>query len=295
MSDALPSPVQFVRGLSDSLQPNRLEALKEVKLWMEEHGSSYEFTSVEIDQLWRALQLCLWMADKRPVQQQVAAETVLFGRKINRDLLIDWNRGFWFNIERIYETIDKYRIPKFHLLLRIYVAEMFHQAREEKFDNAFIEGIIGGFTANIRKSTGAYIHVLSVFLEELILTLGADQPLRDLVPEDAFTRFIKVATYVVDNCETVQLTLLKKACDSIVSDARVVQYSIAMRNQLKQLLQRKAKDKDLHQDARDVLYECMDRIDAVPVAEERRVVKKTKVDPVSEPVRATKKTKVLLK
>ena len=250
------SPVSFARGLSDPLQPNRLKALKAFNQWMDKFGTSYEFTPKEVDQVWRALQLTLWMADKRPVQQQVAAECVLFARKISPSLLADWNRGFWYNIERIYETIDKHRVAKFHLLIRIYIAELFHQMNSRSFDPEFVQSMVHGITNNVDKALGAYIQLVTVFIDEL--QIYSD------IPETAFLALLDPALQVVRTAAERPLSLISKTVEKILTNPFVINHSAAACSLVKTTVKAAAMSKTLEQDTRDALFQCLDQIDKVP-------------------------------
>ena len=258
------SPVSFARGLSDPLQVNRLRALKSLSAWMDRCGSVYEFSPTEIDQVWRALQLTLWMADKRPVQQQVAAECVLFVRKIHGRYLVEWNRGFWYNIERMYETVDKYRVPKVHLLIRIYLSEMFHQMNERGFELSFVESLVSAITSNLHKAVGAYIQVISVYLDELHNEIGEVKFTEAVGSESAAIALIQPALHVVGLAGQVPLSLVSRTVEKFLVDPRIVNYSSTVRETIKTAVRTAAMSKKLEQDVRDVLYACIDQIDAIP-------------------------------
>ena len=256
----VPSPITFARGLSDSLQPNRLRALKGLNVWMDKYGVGYPFTSLEIDQLWRALQLTLWMADKRPVQQQVAAECVLFTRKVS--CLVEWNRGFWYNIERIYETVDKFRVPKIHLLIRIYMSELFHQLRSRNWDLECISALMSGITSNVHKSVGAYIQLISVFVDELSLEI-APATFSD-IPSKALAALLAPAFHTLEGGHP--LSLITQTVDKLFTNPKILNSSA--RDLVRQKIKFAAISKKIEQDVREVLCACLDTIDATPVVEQ---------------------------
>ena len=281
------SPVTFAKSLSDPLQPNRLQALKSLKSWMDRWGSTYEFSSEEIDQLWRALQLSLWMADKREVQQQVAADTVLFIRKIDPVYVVEWNRGFWFNIEKIYETVDKYRIPKIHLLIRIYVAELFHQMSHRSWNQDFVAACSAGIVENLHRAVGAYIQFLTVFLPELEATVSDSSSLKSAIKSSAtFKALLNPVMNVVHKGDDIPLSVLGKAIEGVLSNEKVVGFSPIVRNWMKSEIQQIAMAQETSQDVRDKLYGCLDLMDAIPA---KPIVKKRKSSDLVEKQPKTKK------
>ncbi len=286
VQSSVSSPVRFARGLSDSFQNTRLNTMKELNQWMAAHGASHEFTSVELDQLWRALQYSFWMADKRPVQQQFAAEAVLMIRQINKKYLVEWNRAFWFNMERIYETIDKFRIPKFHLLLRIYLAEMFHQIEQ---DPSLASPLVSGFVDNIHKSNGAYMHIVSIMVDEL--KYDAEKSLKDLIPsESTLMSLLEIAFNVLNNTSTFPVSLSGKVCECILTRSEIIQYSVTVRETVHSNIQRVAMDKKTEQEVRDILYGALDQIDAIPIPVVASVPKKRKsTDNAQETKKKSKK------
>ena len=272
-SMSISSPISFARGLADPLQPNRLKALAGLNAWMEESGAEYDFTSVEIDQLWHALHYTMWMADKRPVQQQVAAESILLVRKIKPELVTEWNRGFWMNLDRIYETIDKYRIPKFHLFIRIYVSEMFHQMHLRSWEAGFVAACIKGIVSNLEKSAGAYIQLLSVFVPELEATVGDN--FRGVISKaSTFRMLLKPALTVVKRGQQVPLSLVSKAISEVLTNDKVVKYSIKTREWMKSEMQTVAMDKETSQEVRELLFAALEGMDGAVV----KISKKSRVE-----------------
>jgi citrate lyase gamma subunit len=257
---SITSPVKFAKGLSDPIQDTRLATMELLKSWMESKGIDYEFTSIELDQLWRALQYSFWMCDKRPIQQQFAAESALFIRKIKPEFVIEWNRAFWFNIERIYQTLDKYRVPKFHLLIRIYISEMINQMMIREFEIEFVDKVIQGFIENVLHASGAYIHVTSIFIDELLAITGEDK-----IPEYSMMKLCKIGLNVVENIEKFPTSVVAKTCDTFLTNSVVIQYSQSIRSTVKNTIQSVAMRKETDQDVRDILFGFIEVIDGIPV------------------------------
>jgi hypothetical protein len=255
------SPVKFAKGLSDPIQDTRLSTMESLKAWMALNGGTHEFSSIELDQFWRGLQYSYWMCDKRPIQQQVAAESVLFIRTIRPEYILDWNRAFWLNIERIYQTLDKYRVPKFHLLIRIYLSEMINQMLHANFEEQFVGKMIDGFIQNVRKSTGAYIHVVSIFIDELVSVVGED--LEDKI-QSSMIKIVKIGLHVIEHIDQFPLSVVTKSCETFLTHRYIIQYSDSIRSAVRGTIQSVAMDKKTDQDVRDVLYGFLETIDAIP-------------------------------
>lgn len=264
------SPVDFAKGLSDPLQPNRLTALKNLNAWMDKNGMKHQFTSIEMDQFWRALQYTLWMADKRPVQQQVAAEIVLLIRKIDPSFATEWNRGFWFNLDKMYESVDKYRIPKFHLLIRIYVAELFAQMKSRDWDFEFVRDIMKVIPQNLTKAVGAYMQLMTVFLPELVATIESENLRLNIKPRKVFHQLLKPFLFLIENQSRFPISIVSKAIEAILADARVVNYSPETRELIKTTIQATAMNKQTTQDVREILFAAIETIESIPAKKTKK-------------------------
>ena len=266
------SPVSFAKGLADPLQHNRSKALAELSNWMDKSGATHEFTGVEMDQLWNALQYTMWMADKRPVQQQVAAESVLLVRKITPSQVAEWNRAFWFNLERIYESIDKYRVPKFHLFIRIYVAEMFHQMQQRAWESSFVTKCIDGIVSNLRKSIGAYIQLLTVFVPELAATVGEQEFRSSIAKASTFRTLLQPAVRILKRSNEVPLSVVSKAVSEVLTNELVVSYTSKTRDWIKSEMQSVAMNKETSQEVRDLLFSAVEEICIVRAAKKSKIL-----------------------
>lgn len=79
--------------------------------------------------LWKGLYFGVWMADKRPVQQELAVNVALLLEDIPREKQIMWMDCFWETMQAAWENLDKHRIGKYLLFIRIVVAESFKVMR----------------------------------------------------------------------------------------------------------------------------------------------------------------------
>ena len=197
-------------------------------------------------------------------------------------------------MDRMYETVDKYRVPKFHLLIRIHVAELFHQIQQREWDTEFATECMSGVVSNLHASTGAYIQFLAVFLPELTATAG--ESLRDSIKKDSTWKcLLRPALNVVEKANQLPLSLVTKTVESVLSNEKVVNYSIKIRKWVKSEIQKVALAKDTAQDVRDILCGCMDQIDALPMPIEDAVVTLSEVKKVKKTNTATEEPVALKK
>jgi hypothetical protein len=259
------TPVQFAKGLSDSFQETRSATLDDLIKWMESSGSSHSFNDKELDQLWRALLYSFWMSDKRPVQQRMAVQAVLLIRNLtDEDMVVEWDRAFWFNLKLIYKNIDKYRIPKFQMFIRIYLAEFFHTIIKLDFNN--LSKFISNLISNCLEIPTVYISILNLAIDELSGLI----PLGD-IKISQFKQIIEIGLICLKKSNCLPESVIKKSCDHFLSDPRVVSHSNKVRDHIIEALNTAGMDKGLEdQSIREVIFSTIEKIQEIPKKKKSR-------------------------
>lgn len=120
--------MRFARKLAANDNKKRRSAVKGLNAWLKirsEQSPNGVMDELEMRKLWRGLFFCMWLADKTPVQNELAcniAELVHCFETTNgvRNWLLVCGktmRGEW-------GRLDKYRIDKFYTLLRHIIHEV---------------------------------------------------------------------------------------------------------------------------------------------------------------------------
>lgn len=73
--------------------------------------------------LWKGLYYSMWLADKTPVQLDLAERLATMMHAFRGDLGVDFQRAFWRTIVREWHTLDHHRLDKYYALIRRYVRE----------------------------------------------------------------------------------------------------------------------------------------------------------------------------
>jgi len=77
--------ISFARRLADNEKANRDVAVKQLRTWL---GKKSNLTESDLLKIWKGLFYCMWMSDKAPVQQELAATISklihCFGTNYNR-------------------------------------------------------------------------------------------------------------------------------------------------------------------------------------------------------------------
>lgn len=174
------SEVKFARKLAANETPKRREAILGLTKFLtarskaEKDGSLPE---IELRKLWRGLFFSMWLADKQPVQAELADkiaklihcfETVEGARSwllvCGRTLRGEWGK------------LDKYRLDKFYGLLRRVVHEGFAWGREGGWHAGRVEAVAAALTDGYfahPTPNGVRLHVADLYVDELFAAGGA--------------------------------------------------------------------------------------------------------------------------
>lgn len=66
----LTAELRFARVLASNDKKTRTQAVKRVRAWLANRKLAH--TELDMTKLWKGLFYCMWMADKRPVQHELA-------------------------------------------------------------------------------------------------------------------------------------------------------------------------------------------------------------------------------
>ncbi|WFD36746.1 hypothetical protein MCUN1_003633 [Malassezia cuniculi] len=158
---------------------------------------------LELAKLWKGIFYCFWMSDKPLVQQALAqelADLVLAVAGVTADekrtkpdaralSAFDFYAGFWHTIAKEWLGIDKFRIDKYYMLMRRYVAVGLRLLKAYSWHPELVEhfqGILSGkggpLVANdVHVPDSIAYHVSDVYLDELERVTSEDEKL-PLIP-----------------------------------------------------------------------------------------------------------------
>lgn len=137
----------------------------------------------DLQKLWRALWFAMWHSDTPLVQQKLAkdlAELFLQTQAKNEIVFVE---AFWFIMLREWETLDRYRINKFYMLVRFVLSAQLTRLKLSQWSGTdvaqFASQLVSEETgplsyANIRSPHGLRLHLVDIFLEELEKVLDGD-------------------------------------------------------------------------------------------------------------------------
>merc|ERR1719223_997871 len=123
--------LNFGKRLAHTDKVVRDRGFRVLKKWMQTHP---ETKKLDYMKLWKGLYFGMWMSDKRPVQQELAVHMALLINNIPTEKRFIWLDTFWETIQEGWEKLDKWRMNKYLLLVRIVMAEAFKALRVGGWD-----------------------------------------------------------------------------------------------------------------------------------------------------------------
>ncbi|CAK9027909.1 Ribosomal RNA processing protein 1 homolog B (RRP1-like protein B), partial [Durusdinium trenchii] len=122
LKDGKAVPVGFGKLLAHTDRVVRDRGFKKLRKWLKKNP---DLGRLEFMKVWKGLYFAMWMADKRPVQQELAVQIALLLNEIPLERRTMWIECFWDTMRDAWEKLDAHRVNKYLLFLRIVLAEMF--------------------------------------------------------------------------------------------------------------------------------------------------------------------------
>jgi len=121
-----PTRGNFGSRLSHTDKKVRDHGFKVLKKWL---AKNPDLSRLEYRKLWKALYFCMWMSDKRPVQQELAVKIALLINEVPPERQSQWFEVFWETMTAGYENLDVHRLSKYAMFMRVVLSEAFKVLR----------------------------------------------------------------------------------------------------------------------------------------------------------------------
>lgn len=179
---------------------------------------SPSFRHEDYFKLWEALFFALWSADGQAVQRRIGVDFCKLLYSVPEDRIPVWFDAMWFVLQRDWNHLDRYRIDKFQLFVRMVIAETCHWLRSRHWEAQAIAhvttswqyGPLRPHVAGDTGATGVSYHLVDILMEEI----------RNAVAEDeAFSPSILVSLlepFLVALCTRDDPGLAQKIHDKII-------------------------------------------------------------------------------
>ncbi|XP_036301580.1 ribosomal RNA processing protein 1 homolog A isoform X2 [Pipistrellus kuhlii] len=205
MVPQLPPEIQLAQRLAGNEQVTRDRAVRKLRKYIvaRTQRAAGGFTHDELLKVWKGLFYCMWMQDK-PLLQEELGRTIsqlvhAFQTTEAQHLFL---QTFWQTMNREWTGIDRLRLDKFYMLMRMVLKESFKALRMRAWEERQIEQLLELLTTEIlhpdsQAPNGVKSHFIEIFLEELARVgaseLTADQNLKFIDP------FCRIAAQTKDS------------------------------------------------------------------------------------------------
>ncbi|XP_058920778.1 ribosomal RNA processing protein 1 homolog A isoform X4 [Kogia breviceps] len=190
----LPPEIQLAQRLAGNEQVTRDRAVRKLRKYIVARTQRAEggFSHDELLKVWKGLFYCMWMQDK-PLLQEELGRTIsqlvhAFQTTEAQHLFL---QTFWQTMNREWMGIDRLRLDKFYMLMRMVLHESLKALKMRGWDERQTERLLELLVTEIlhpdgRAPNGVKSHFIESFLEELTKVgaheLTADQNLRLIGP-----------------------------------------------------------------------------------------------------------------
>uniref|UniRef100_A0A2K6BRR3 Ribosomal RNA processing 1 n=1 Tax=Macaca nemestrina TaxID=9545 RepID=A0A2K6BRR3_MACNE len=201
----LPPEIQLAQRLAGNEQVTRDRAVRKLRKYIvaRTQRAAGGFTHDELLKVWKGLFYCMWMQDK-PLLQEELGRTIsqlvhAFQTTEAQHLFL---QAFWQTMNREWTGIDRLRLDKFYMLMRMVLNESLKVLKIRGWEERQIEELLELLTSEILHPSsqaphGVKSHFIEIFLEELTKVgaeeLTADQNLKFIDP------FCRIASRTKDS------------------------------------------------------------------------------------------------
>ncbi|XP_062982638.1 ribosomal RNA processing protein 1 homolog B [Elgaria multicarinata webbii] len=244
-SAAQPPEVQFAQRLAANEKRIRDRALKKLRgyITLRTQNPAGSFTQEELLKIWKGLFYCMWMQDKPLLQEELSNNISQLVHVIeNMDARHLFIQTFWQTMNREWNGIDRLRLDKFYMLIRMVLRQSFEVLKRNGWNESFTEPFLNMLMKEIihpdsNAAIGIKLHFIDIYLEELAKIgakeLTADQNLKFIEP------FCKIVAKTKDH-------LVLQAIVRGIFETIVDQSPFAIEDLMKEL--RASSDEDLSED-----------------------------------------------
>lgn len=190
----LPPEIQLAQRLAGNEQVTRDRAVRKLRKYIvaRTQRAAGGFTHDELLKVWKGLFYCMWMQDK-PLLQEELGRTIsqlvhAFQTTEAQHLFL---QAFWQTMNREWTGIDRLRLDKFYMLMRMVLNESLKVLKMQGWEERQIEELLELLMTEIlhpssQAPNGVKSHFIEIFLEELTKVgaeeLTADQNLKFIDP-----------------------------------------------------------------------------------------------------------------
>ncbi|TFK05590.1 Ribosomal RNA processing protein 1-like protein B [Platysternon megacephalum] len=189
-----PPEIQFAQRLAANEKRSRDRAVKKLRgyISLRTQSPAGGFSQEELLKIWKGLFYCMWMQDKPLLQEELAStisQLIHVVQNIETQHL--FIQTFWQTMSREWNGIDRLRLDKYYMLIRMVLRQSFEVLKRNGWDESLIEPFLHLLMKEVihpesNAPNGIKFHFIDIYLEELAKAgakeLTADQNLKFIEP-----------------------------------------------------------------------------------------------------------------
>ncbi|XP_059099874.1 ribosomal RNA processing protein 1 homolog B [Peromyscus eremicus] len=218
--------LQFAQRLASSEKGVRDRAVRKLRQYLSARTQSDtgSFSQEELLKIWKGLFYCMWVQDEPLLQEELANIISQLIHVVNsseaQHLFI---QTFWQTMNREWQGIDKLRLDKYYMLIRLVLRQCFEVLKRNAWEESQIKLFLDILMKEIlnpesQSPDGVRAHLIDVYLDELSTVGGrellADQNLKLIDP------FCRIAAKTKDH--TLVQTIARGVFEVIVDQSAFV-------------------------------------------------------------------------
>ncbi|ETN07988.1 hypothetical protein PPTG_12501 [Phytophthora nicotianae INRA-310] len=165
---------RFGQHLAHTEKKYRDRALKKLTVYL---TKKKEWTELEWDKLWKALFYCMWMSDKRPVQEELSTNLAgLVHRIPNAESALEFVHSFFRTMHREWHGLDGLRLDKFYSLVRKFIRETVVLLRDQDWEEDLVQEFVTILSTEVvsQLPNGLRMHLADLYLTEIHNAAGKE-------------------------------------------------------------------------------------------------------------------------
>nr|KAF6383514.1 ribosomal RNA processing 1B [Pipistrellus kuhlii] len=221
-----PAEIQFAQRLASHEKGIRDRAVKKLRQYIsvKTQRETGGFSQEELLKIWKGLFYCMWVQDE-PLLQEELANTIsqLIHAVNNSEAQHLFIQTFWQTMNREWKGIDRLRLDKYYMLIRLVLRESFEVLKQNGWEESRIKLFLDVLMKEVlhpesQSPNGVKFHFIDIYLDELSKVGGkellADQNLKFIDP------FCKIAAKTKDH--TLVQTIARGVFEVIVDQSPFV-------------------------------------------------------------------------
>ncbi|XP_053513714.1 ribosomal RNA processing protein 1 homolog B isoform X1 [Artibeus jamaicensis] len=189
-----PAEIQFAQRLASHEKGIRDRAVRKLRQYIsvKTQRETGGFSQEELLKIWKGLFYCMWVQDEPPLQEELANTISQLVHAVNNpEAQRLFLRTFWQTMNREWTGIDRLRLDRFYMLIRLVLRECFEVLKQTGWEESRVQLLLDVLMKEVlhpesQSPDAVKFHFIDIYLDELSKVGGkellADQNLKFIDP-----------------------------------------------------------------------------------------------------------------